>query len=226
MDTPPPAPAAPVEKKRGLGCFGCGCLILVVLVLLCVGLVGGVCYWTYHQASKLTSPVPSTVQNFDGGDALYQGATQKLTTFDQALQQHQPNTLQLSADEINTLIARDRDFADNNIHAFVTMTDDKASMQISLPTSALPMGMFHGRYVNGEISFGLNFDPTSKTLAFTLQGLHLANEDVPKNILPTLQTQLAPYINQLLQNDPECKKILNQAKSIEIKDGLLIIELE
>jgi len=226
MTTPPPAPGAPVAKNRGLGCLGCGCLILVLLVLLFVGLIGGACYWTYHKAAKLTSATPSTVQTFDGGDALYQGATQKLTAFDQALQQHQPATLRLSADEINTQIARDRDFADNNIHVFLTMIDDKADMQISFPTNALQVNLFSGRYVNGEISFGMNFDPTSKTLNFVLHGLHLANQEVPKNILPTLQNELAPAINQLLQKDPECQKILNQAKSIEIKDGVLIIEIQ
>jgi len=226
MATPPPAPGAPVEKKRGLACFGCGCLILIILALLLLGLIGGAGYWTYHKAAKLTSPTPSTIQTFDGGDALYQGATQKLTSFDQALQQHQPATLQLSADEINTLIARDHDFADNNIHAFVTMTDDKANLQISFPASALQVGLFTGRYVNGAVSLGLNFDPASKTIRFIPASLRLADEEVPKDFLPALQNQLNPAINQLLQKDSECQKILTQAKSIEIKDGLLSIEIQ
>ncbi len=226
METPPPAPVAPVQKKRGWGCFGCGCVILVVLVLLFVGLIGGLGYWGYHSAAKLTSPTPASIQTFDGGDALYQGATQKLTSFDQALQAHQPATLQLSADEINTLIARDHDFADNNIHAFMTMTDDKADLQISFPTSALKMALYSGRYVNAEVGFSPSFDPTSKTLSFVLSSLHVADQELPKDVFPTLQTQLTPAINQMLQKDPECGKILNQAKSIEIKDGLLTIDIE
>lgn len=229
MDTPPPAPGTTtviVEKKRGMGCFGCGCLILVVLVILFLALAGGITYWTYHRVSALTSPTPSTVQTFDGGDNVYHGATQKLSDFDQALQKHQPALLQLSAEEINTLIARDPNIKANNLHIFVTMTDDKAGVQLSLPTNALPVSVFKGRYINGDISFGLNFDPASKTLGFIFHDARLGNQAVPKDLLPTLQDELGPALNQMMQNDPECKKILDQGKMIEIKGGLLTIEIE
>jgi hypothetical protein len=227
--TPPPAPGAPVvivEKKSGMGCFGCGCLILLVLLVLFLGLAGGISYWAYNKASAFTSPAASTVKTFDGGDDLYHAATQKLSDFDQASQHHQPATLQLSADEINTLIARDHDFADNNIHVFVTMTDDKADVQISFPANALQLNLFKGRYINGESSFGINFDAASKTLDFIPSTLRLGDQEVPKDLLPTLQSELVPVINQLLQGDPEGKVILDQAKSIEIKNSLLTIEIE
>jgi hypothetical protein len=234
METPPPPPLSgapapsgiPVEKKRGLGCFGWGCFILVVLVILLAALVGGISYWTYGKVTKLTSPTAGTVQSFDGGNDLYAAATKKLTDFDQALQQQQPATLQLNADEINTLIARDHDFADNDIHVFVTLTDAKADLQLSIPTTALPAGLLKGRYVNGDASLGLNFDPESKTIDFAFYSLRLGDQEVPNDLLSTLQGELGPALNQALQGDPECKKILDQAKSIEVKNGLLTIEIQ
>src|SRR5476649_2615445 len=94
----PPPPAPP--KKKGMGCLGCGCLILVLLVILFVGLVAG---GTYLGVVGFTSSTAATIPSFNGSDDVYNIAHQKITAFGHDVIYHQAATIQLSADEINTL---------------------------------------------------------------------------------------------------------------------------
>src|SRR5471032_823507 len=96
---PPPAP----PKKKGLGCLGCGCLVLALLVILFVGLVAGACYWSYSEVIALTTTTPAAIPSFEGSDDLYQTTRQKLADFNHDVKNHQAATIRLSADEINTL---------------------------------------------------------------------------------------------------------------------------
>lgn len=227
MSTPlPPPPAQPVEKKRGMGCLGCGCLILVILALLLAALIGGVGYVAYSKLNGLTTSEPPLIQAFDGGDDLYQSTTKKLNDFDQAVQQHQTATLHLNANEINTLIARDPDFKDHNIQAFVTITDDVAEIKMGMPLSALPISIFKGRYLSGSIKSGIDFDPQNKVVNLLIKDLQIANETAPPDYLPTVQSEIDPALNQALQKNPTAQSILNQAKSIKIENSELVIEIE
>ena len=107
MLTNPPPPPVVVRPRKGLGCWLGGCVGLLIALLVIVGLVAAIGYFSYDKVLHLTSATPTTVPNPDGGDEVYQAAVQKLNAFSQALQQNQPATLQLNASEINTLIARD-----------------------------------------------------------------------------------------------------------------------
>jgi len=224
--TNPPPPVVVKEKKRGMGCCGCGCLILFLLALLFGAVIGGVSYVAYKKVNELTSSTPTVVQSFDGGDDVYHTATQKLTDFDQALQHHQAATLHLSADELNTLIARSPNFKANNIQAFVTISDDVMEVKTSIPLNIFQLSLFKDRYFNGIIASGLDFDSENKEIHLLLKRLRIGTQAVPENYLPTAQAEITPVLNQELRQNPEAKSILDQAKSIEIKNGELVIELQ
>src|SRR5476651_689804 len=128
-----PLPTPP-KKKSGLGCLGCGCVVLALLVVLAIVMAGSVAYGAYKLALDLSSPTPPAITAFDGGDDLYQKARQKLGDFDHDVQNHQAATIRLSADELNTLVARDPNLMKNHIKVFVTMTDAEGRMQAAFPT--------------------------------------------------------------------------------------------
>jgi len=221
VTTPPPAP----PKNRGLGCFGCGCVILALLTALVLALVTSVGYVLYSKIVALTSLVPQAVPSFDGGDEMYNTARQKVVEFDQDLHDHQSATLQLSGDEINTLIARDPRFSKNKILLYVTLTSNAASVQTSVPTGLISYGMIPGRYLNGTTSFGLDFDSDARSLNLNLQALQIGEKEMPQDALPPLQGEINPAFNRILQSDPELKLLLEQAKSIEIQNNELVIEI-
>ncbi|MCE0498910.1 MAG: hypothetical protein LV481_13300 [Methylacidiphilales bacterium] len=223
MANPPPAPA---QKKSGLGCFGCGCIILIILAVLFLGLVGGSTYLAYRGFYALTSLTASDVPTYNGSDDVYNGAKQKIIAFNQALQQNQPASLQLSADEINSFIAHDSTCSQLKIHAFIAMTDDKAQAQASLPLDFIPFGIYKDRFFNIDTTLGFNLDPGSHTIHLTLYSLKYGDQTLPDNKLPLLQQQLEAIMNAEAQQSPYFKNLLAHAKTLEIKDGALIVETE
>jgi hypothetical protein len=225
MATTPPA-ALPVEKKRGMGCLGCGCLVLVILALLLAGLIGGVSYVAYKKLDGLTTSQPPEIQTYDGGDDLYRSTNQKLTDFNQAIQQHQAATLHLNAYEINTLIGRDPDFKNNKIQVFVTLTDDTAEIKIGASLKALSISILKDRYLSGSVTSGLDFDPQNKVVNLLIKDLQIGNETAPAKYLPMIQSEFDSALNQAFQKNPTGRSILDQAKLIEIKNSELVIEIE
>jgi len=207
-----------------MGCCGCGCLILALLAVLLVGLMGGGSYLLYKQALALTSTAPDPIPTFDGGDDVFNRAQEKMKAFNHDTQSHLAATIHLTADEINTLIARNPDFSRNKIHVFVTFNDDLARVQSSFPTDLLGGGILKGRYLNGDDTFGVLFDPDTKVVTLDLKSLRLGPNDIPEDKLPALQNVTDSVINSLLQKDPTAKGFLNQVSSIEIKKSELVIE--
>jgi hypothetical protein len=59
--TNPPPPVV-VQKKGGMGCFGIGCVILLIVVVLLGALGFGLGYFAYKKGAALTSPEATTVQ--------------------------------------------------------------------------------------------------------------------------------------------------------------------
>ena len=220
--TPPPAP----PKKRGLGCLGCGCLVLALLVILFLALVAGIGYLGYTKVVSLTSTTPAAVPSSEGSNDLYLATKQKLADFDHDVQNHQAATIQLSADEINILIARDPEVIKNNIHAFVTLTDDRARLQGSIPTNSFAQGFLKDRYFNFDTTFGLSFNSDTRSLDLALHHVQIGDQTTPQNLLPTLQAELTPLLNSKLQQYPAAKDFFQQTKSIGIKDGELVIETQ
>jgi hypothetical protein len=226
------APSSVPPKKRGMGCLGCGCLILVLLAILVVGLLAGLGYMSYTKVVGLTSTTPSAVPAFAGSDDVYNTARQKLADFDHDVKNHQAATIHLTADEINTLIARTPEVSKNNIHAFVTFTNNEARVQANLPTDVLSQGMLKGRYFSFDASFVLDFDPQTKSLNLVPHALQFGTQTLisPGSNNEATTRSLTPVLNQSVNNairqNPEGKAFLDQAKSIEIKDGELVIETQ
>jgi len=219
MAKPPPP-----QTKKGMGCCGCGCLILALIVVLLLELLGGGGYLLYTNAVAVTSATPDPIPTFDGGEDVFNRAQEKLKAFNHDSQSHLAATIHLTADEINTLIARNPDFSRNKIHVFVTFNDDLVRVQSSFPTDLLGGGVIKGRYLNGDDTFGVLFDPDTKAVTLDLKSLRIGPNEIPEDKLPALQNVTDSVINSLLQKDPTAKGFLNQVSSIEITKSELVIE--
>jgi hypothetical protein len=221
ISTTPP-PAAP-PKKKGMGCLGCGCLILVLLVILFFALVGGGSYMAYQKMLGFTSMTPADVPKFTGTDDVYNTAEQKVTEFGQDLKNHQPATLHLNADEINALLDKNPDLARQNAHFFVTLTNDQAKVQGSMRTDAFAFGAMKNRYFNFNTTFGVHFNAAAKNIDIDLHDLQLSDTVIPANLIPTMQTEMTVFLNLTLQKDAAGNNLLQQAKSIAIENGELVV---
>jgi hypothetical protein len=228
----PPAP----PKKRGLGCLGCGCLVLALLAILFVGLVGGIIYLAYAEVISVTSTTPPAIPSFNGSDDLYQTTMQKLAGFDHDVKNHQTATIQLNADEINVLLAHSPDVIKNHIHAFVTLANNEGRVQVSFPTDGVTYGIIPGRYFSADTSFEVYFDPSTESVNLTFHTLQLGDKVLMgssagnNQATQSLRLQSIALFNQSFNNgirkNPDGAALLDQAKSIEIENGELVIETQ
>jgi hypothetical protein len=223
MSVTTPPPVVVVKEKRGPGCLGCGCGVLIIILIIIVVLLGALLWQVKQKGTAITTPTPPQLPSYDGGDAMFQQANQKLNDFSTALQNGQPSSLKLSGDEINTLIAHNPMVTSYGAHAFVTLEDGAIDLKASFSGDVVPLGLLKGRYGSIEADFTPAFDPSTKTLSFTLHKLKTDNDEMAQDSLATLQTELDSIV-QIEMQQAGSKDFLDHAKSITVQNGVLDIE--
>lgn len=214
VDAPPP--------RKGLGCFARGCLILVVFaVVLAIACFAGM-YWGFHRHSAIMhglywltkaraigqTPVP--VPEFTPSDAQIQSVHERCEDFEQKARAGQPAELELTPDDINTLIATNQDTRGK---IFVSIDGDRLRCQASVPSGEL-IGR-SGYYFNGDITVELRGAESLDNPQ--LSGITVNGEPVPRDLLnwkyrsKQLRGYLADYRNG------------SGVGTIAIRDGKLIL---
>ena len=104
-------------RRKGLGCFARGCLTLLIfaIVLAIAGFAG--LYWGLHRNSALfygsywlaktrsLAQAPAPVPEFNASDQQIQLVQERWQDFEQKTRAGQTAEIELSADDINALIA-------------------------------------------------------------------------------------------------------------------------
>jgi hypothetical protein len=145
-------------RRKGLGCFGRGCLILLVFVIvLTIACFAGM-YWGLHRYSALfygsywmaktrsLAEAAAPVPEFKGSDQQIQLVQERWQDFEQKTRAGQSAEIELSADDINALIATSEDVRGK---VFAAIDRDQLRVQVSVP-----IGEFFGRpgyYFNGDV---------------------------------------------------------------------------
>src|ERR1044072_8143120 len=154
VDAPP--------RRRGMGCFGRGCLILAVFaIVLGIACFAGM-YWGMHRNSAIfhglywlakaqaISQTSAPVPQFTASDAQIQSVHERCEDFEQKARAGQPAELELTPDDINTLIAANQDTRGK---LFVSIDGDRLRCQTSVPLGEL-IGR-SGYYFNADIAVEL-----------------------------------------------------------------------
>lgn len=213
VEAPPP--------KRGLGCFARGCLILVVFgIVLAIACVAGL-YWGFQRHSAIVHGVywlakthslaetPAPVPEFAASDEQIQRVQERWRDFEQKIRAGQQAEIELTADDVNSLIAGHRDA---RWKAFVSMEENRLRLQTSVS-----LGEFLGRsgYFNGDIMIQLN---GAQSLEHPqLSRIVVNSKPVPRDLLNwkyrsrRLRDYIAEYRNS------------HDIGTIEIRDGKLIL---
>jgi hypothetical protein len=215
VDAPP--------RRRGLGCFGRGCLVLAVFaIVLGIACFAGV-YWGMHRNSAIfhglywlakaqaISQTPASIPAFTASDAQIQSVHERCEDFEQKARAGQAAELELTADDINTLIATNQDMRGK---IFVSIEGESLRCQASVP-----LGQFLGRsgyYFNGDIAVELKSAESLENLQ--LSRIIVNNETVPPGLLKwkyrskRLRDYLAEYRNG------------SGVGTMEIRDAKLILK--
>ena len=150
-------------RRKGLGCFARGCLILLVFaIVLAIACFAGM-YWGLHRHSALfygsywlaktrsIAEAPAPVPAFSASDQQIQRVQERWQDFEQKTRAGQPAEIELSADDINALIATSDDVRGK---VFVSIDGNQLRLEASLPIGGV-LGK-PGYYFNGDVIIELN----------------------------------------------------------------------
>ena len=200
----------PPPERHGIGCFVKGCLILVIFVILLgLSFVAGYYFAQKHEYfSTRHEPLPTSHATIEEENAV----RARWDEFEKAARANESARIELSADDLNALIASEPRLSGN---AYVTIDDGTAHLQISMP---LAKGQwFRGRYVNADCSVrsGTNGKPQDvRITSITVNGRPVGEEVLEWRYgrLPSFRSYVADWITQ------------SNLKTLEISDGKVILE--
>jgi len=178
VEAPPPKP---------MGCFAKGCLILAGFALfLAIACVAGI-YWGMHRDSAVLrsfywlskvhaiSDKPASLPPHEVSDEKIQTARERWNRFEAAARSGQTAEIELSADDLNDLIASDPEVRGK---IFVSIEQNHLHLQISVPLNEFVR--MRGYYFNSDITIELR--GREGLSAPRLSSVTINNERLPSDL--------------------------------------------
>lgn len=223
----------PPPKRKGMGCFGKGCLLIIVfLVLLVVAFVIG--FYTGTKPKEIPqvqttedeqNAVRARWEEFDAGSqpetipvpAPTPPPASEETPPPEAAPSPietppSPNRIELTASDINALIARGRH---TRGRGFVSIDNNVARVQITYPLDKVPG--FRGRYLNAELAVRPSPDRNPRNLQITQLSLMGIPEGVLNRLMGSHSAQ--GYINEFASEHGITSFTIENNKVILEKSG-------
>jgi len=212
----------PPPQRKGMGCFARGCLILLVFALVlilacCAGL-----YWGHRQQSAVVrgayflakthviTDSPRPVPQYNAPEQEIQAVKGRWQDFEHAVRERQPVEIELTADDINGLIASNR-------HArgkvFVSIEGNRLFLQTSLP-----LNKYLGQsryYLSGDIT--IQSDAAASLAKPRLESVAVNSQPVPHDLLDW-QYRSRSLRDYLAEYSP-----IPDVGTIQIRDGKVIL---
>ena len=220
----------PVEPppKRGMGCFGKGCLTLVMLAILLVVVGVGGTYWSLRHVylSDKPAPIPEAASTSTETSAATTGqppvatpsetsavVRERLDTMKKAAKAHEQTEVELTAADINALIAANRKSRGT---ASVGIDGNVLQAQFSIPLERLdvPFRSAFGlgdRYLNATVT--ITAPPGTNASSVQLNEVTLNGHGIPAGLLDwglpgvgrSLRSYVIKYANQYGVTDGEIR---------------------
>ena len=209
-------------RRKGLGCFARGCLVLLIfaIVLAIAGFAG--MYWGLHRHSALfygsywlaktrsIAETPTPVPEVSASDQQIQLVRERWQDFEQKTRAGQPAAIELSADDINALIATTEDVRGK---VFASIDGDQLRLQASVPIGGI-LGR-PGYYFNGDVIMELKGAQELDNPRFSR--LTINGEQVPTDFLDWKyrSRQLREYLTE--------QRNTYDIYTLEVRDGKVIL---
>jgi len=205
------------QPKRAPNPFK-GKTLLVLLVIVVVSAILGVLY-AKSVVNRLTDAQPAPMPMVQLTEIQMFQLHDRVSTFQDSVKDGDPTSpLALSADEINALIETDASFAALKNHLFVGINGSELGAQISFPAEDLGLARLRGRFINATGVFDVGL--TNGELNVLAESLLVKGKPLPTHFMRQVMGQnLAEKMNQ----DPKAVMGLKKLKSIEVKDGKLVV---
>ena len=125
----------------------------------------------------------------------------------------------LTGDDINALIASDRDLRPLKGKVYVTIEGERLKGQVSVPLTDLGLSvLFRSRYLNGTGTFLVSL--RHGVLLLSPDVIVVKGKPLPSLYLDQLRRR---NLAQHVEDNPRVSIALDKLESIEVKDGKLIV---
>jgi hypothetical protein len=194
-----------------MGCFGRGCLILVVFILvLAAAFAAGTFFAVRYLRTSYFVTTPAELPASTATDQEREMARVKWYDFERAARAHTAARVELTADELNALIASERELRGK---AFVSIEGNTARLQVSIPLSFVRL--LHGHYMNAECT--VQSDPDGDPANAHITSVIVNGKPVAEDVLD----YRGPYGFRHYLGQWSDQAAL---RTFEIKDGKVIFE--
>ncbi len=210
------------EEKKGKGCLFYGCLTLLIMGLVIIGVVAYGAWRLKEFAVANTEEQPLEFSEVEVSPEMAEATKKRIEEFTNAIKEGKSTaTLKLTARDINGLLYNDEEFRKTGIKMEVDFEDDKATGRISIPLGELsPGGILSGRHLNGIAS--LKISGESGLVVVTIDSFEVRGKPLPEIIMQELRRH---NWAERMYGDPESVAIMKRIKSLEVQDGMLFIEI-
>jgi len=202
-------------KKRGCLFYGCLIAAILALIIIIVVAIGG--YSLYRFTTRIveqyTDAAPMALPQPKLDEAQVKELKQRVENFKKEAENGQEATLTLTGDELTALLQSDEHFKDR---VAVKVEGDKLKGQVSLPFDFPGLGR---RYFNGSATLKASLE--NGVLIVTVDQAEVKGQPVPENVMGHLRKQ---NLAQDAYKNEQNARALRRLKSLQIKDGTIIIE--
>ena len=208
----------PAAKPRR-GCFFYGCISGLVLLVMVLGLLMAGLHYVRKMVNQYTDTKPMELPAVQMSQGEIDKLKQRFEAFQQAVREQRPaNPLELTADDINALIASGPERQALKGRFYVSLEGDQLKGQVSMPLQEVGLSMFKGRYLNGSATFNLSF--RNGALSVSPQTVTVKGKPLPEVYMQQIRTE---NLAANLTNEPKAVAVLQGLQDIQIKEGKLIV---
>lgn len=225
MDAEDPVSAGrPRARKRG--CVLKGCLVIFIVVMLMGIIIGSVGTYVYYGFAPFLTPEPAPVRVYPATDEQYRATLEKVRPFNEAVEAGAEAPLELTADDLDILIARDPAWADlrgklylaivnNELVADVSTTaDDEENAQVVL--------YFNGRFYLGASIAGGEFTAVIRRIE-TLSGHPLPSLLARCVTSPGFAENFNESINRRIKDNSFLARYLSKLRTATIEHNRILV---
>jgi hypothetical protein len=208
----------PAVKPRR-GCIFYGCITGLVLLALILGALMVGLHYVKKLVNRYTDTQPMELPTVQMTPGEMDQVKQRFEAFQQAVRDQRPAPpLELTADEVNALIACGPDRQALKGKVYVSLDGDKLKGEVSVPLPRVGWGVFQGRYLNGSATFNLSF--RNGALSVAPQTIVVKGKPLPEVFMQEIRKQ---NLATQSTDDPGAAAVLRGLEDIQVKDGKLVI---
>ena len=202
----------PPPPQRNTGCCGKGCVILAIFALVLMGaFAAGTFFAVRYLRGEYFPARPVTLPASGATTDQREAVRDRWDAFEAAARAHEPAQIELTADDLNALIASETDLRGK---AQVTIEGDTAHLRVSVPLDTV--SWLRGHYINAEcrVQSAPDGDPDAARVTEIVVNGRLVGAEL-------LRWRYGPWSLRRYMSDWSVERNVNR---FEIRDGKVILQ--